>query len=101
MPGATHEHERALTTRPLQCRMHRLGLAAGDDPVAVAAHPTPIDPGAPHRIHLRARGATISVELDGRSLFDVHDPLPYPAGSVGIRTSNARLHVERLELAIP
>lgn len=69
------------------------------DERVLAAHPTTIAPGAPHRIHLRARGATISVELDGRSLFDVHDPLPYPAGSVGIRTSNARLHVERLELA--
>jgi hypothetical protein len=69
------------------------------DERVLAAHPAPIDPGTPHRIHLRARGATISVELDGRSLFDVHDPLPYPAGSVGIRTSNARLHVERLELA--
>ena len=69
------------------------------DERVLAEHPVSIDPSAPHQLRLRARGGTISVELDGRSLFDVHDPLPYPAGSVGIRTSNARLHVERLELA--
>lgn len=65
----------------------------------LASHPTAIDPSASHQLRLRIRGGAISVELDGRGLFDVHDPLPYPAGSVGIRTSNALLHVERLELA--
>ena len=69
------------------------------DERVLATHPVTIDPSASHQLRLRARGGTISVELDGRSLFDVHDPLPYSAGSVGIRTSNARLHVERLELA--
>lgn len=69
------------------------------DERVLAAHPVSIDESASHRIHLRSRGGTISVELDGRSLFDVTDPLPYPAGSVGIRTSNARLRVEDLELA--
>jgi hypothetical protein len=68
------------------------------DEHVLASHPVPIDPSAPHQLRLRARGGDITVELDGRSLFDVHDPLPYPAGSVGIRTSNARLHVERLQL---
>jgi hypothetical protein len=71
------------------------------DERVLATRPAEIDPSVPHRIVLRARGGTLSVELDGRSLFDVHDPLPYPAGSVGIRTSNARLHVERLELVAP
>ncbi len=69
------------------------------DERVLATHRLPIDSATPHQLRLRARGGTISVELDGRGLFDVHDPLPYPAGSVGIRTSNARLHVERLELA--
>ncbi|MCU1416831.1 MAG: glycoside hydrolase family 43, partial [Schumannella sp.] len=84
----------------VQLHPDRLVLArhAYDERV-LATHPVAIDPGVPHQLHLRARGGDISVELDGRRLFDVHDPLPYPAGSVGIRTSNARLHVERLELA--
>jgi hypothetical protein len=68
------------------------------DEQVLASHPAPID-SAPHRLRVRARGDAISVELDGRGLFEVHDPLPYPAGAIGIRTSNARLHVERLELA--
>ena len=84
----------------VQLHRDRIVLArhAYDERV-LATHPVSIDESAPHRIHLRSRGGTISVELDGRSLFDVTDPLPYPAGSVGIRTSNARLHVEHLELA--
>jgi xylan 1,4-beta-xylosidase len=69
------------------------------DERVLATCPMPIDQAASHQLRIRARGSVISVELDGRSLFDVHDPLPYPAGSVGIRTSNARLLVERLELA--
>lgn len=69
------------------------------DERVLATHSLLIDSATSHQLRLRARGGTISVELDGRSLFDVHDPLPYPAGSVGIRTSNARLLVERLELA--
>ncbi|WP_345762396.1 glycoside hydrolase family 43 protein [Diaminobutyricibacter sp. McL0608] len=69
------------------------------DERVLATHPFDVDPSISHQVRLRVHGGTISVELDGLSLFDVHDPLPYPAGSVGIRTSNARLHVERLELA--
>ncbi|CAN5585046.1 hypothetical protein BH09ACT4_BH09ACT4_15910 [soil metagenome] len=84
----------------VQLHRERVGLArhAYDERV-LATHPVHVDPAAPHQLRLRARGGDISVELDGQSLFDVHDPLPYAAGSVGIRTSNARLHVEQLELA--
>ena len=69
------------------------------DERVLATCPMPIDQAVSHQLRIRARGSVISVELDGRSLFDVQDPLPYPAGSVGIRASNARLRVERLELA--
>ncbi|WP_179872736.1 glycoside hydrolase family 43 protein [Microcella indica] len=69
------------------------------DEHVLATHPISIDPAGSHSVRLRARGGAISVELDGRTLFDVHDVLPYPAGHVGFRTSNARLHVELLELS--
>jgi hypothetical protein len=86
----------------VQLHRDRIVLArhAYDERV-LASHPAEVKASLPHRIVLRVRGGTISVELDGRNLFDVHDPLPYPAGSVGIRTSNASLHVERLELVAP
>lgn len=84
----------------LQLHRDRVVLArhAYDEHV-LATHPMPINPSVSHEVRIRARWGAISVELDGRSLFDVHDDLPYPAGHVGIRTSNAHLHVERLELA--
>ncbi|MBN9605117.1 MAG: glycoside hydrolase family 43 protein [Actinomycetales bacterium] len=83
----------------VQLHRDRVVLArhAYDERILATAS-VPIGSGT-HHVRVRARGAGISVELDGRSLVDVHDPLPYPAGAVGIRTSNARLHVERLELA--
>lgn len=83
----------------VQLHRDRVVLArhAYDEQVLVS-HPVPVAP-EPHRLRVRARGDAFSVELDGRGLFEVHDPLPYPAGSVGIRTANARLHVESLELA--
>lgn len=64
----------------------------------IASRPVQVNPSAAHRLRICSRGRAFSVELDGRHLFDVHDPLPFPAGSVGTRTSNAKLHVERLEL---
>jgi hypothetical protein len=83
----------------VQLHRDRVVLArhAYDEQVLVS-HPVPVAP-EPHQLRVRARGDAISVELDGRGLFEVHDRLPYPAGSIGVRTANARLHVERLELA--
>jgi hypothetical protein len=83
----------------VQLHRDRVVLArhAYDEQVLVS-HAVPVAP-EPHQLRVRARGDAISVELDGRGLFEVHDRLPYPAGSIGVRTANARLHVERLELA--
>ncbi|MGN6503743.1 MAG: hypothetical protein ACTHKX_12700, partial [Pseudolysinimonas sp.] len=83
----------------VQLHRDRVVLArhAYDEQVLVS-HPVPVTP-EPHRLRVRARGDAFSVELDGRGLFEVRDHLPYPAGSIGIRTANARLHVESLELA--
>jgi hypothetical protein len=83
----------------VQLHHDRVVLARHDyDERILAEHPTPVDPLRPHVIVVRAVGGSIGVELDGTALFQVADDLPHPIGSVGIRTDNAVLRVERLRV---
>jgi hypothetical protein len=83
----------------VQLHRGRVVLARhGYDERVLAADQTLVDPSRPHRLRVRALGGSISVQLDDRHPIHVYDALPHAVGHVGIRTSNAHLHVERLEI---
>jgi hypothetical protein len=63
-------------------------LAEASAPVGVG----PLD------LTVRISGSAIAVDLDGRELLRADDDLPYPAGGIGLRTANARLHAVALRI---
>lgn len=81
----------------VQLHADRVVLARHDYAERVlATHPAPQLPSTPHDLVVRAIGGTLTVELDGRVILEVDDALPHVLGHVGMRTGNARLHVESL-----
>ena len=83
----------------VQLHHDRVVLARHDyDERVLAEHRTPVEPTRPHLLIVRAVGGSIGVELDGAAVIQVADDLPHPIGSVGIRTDNAVLRVESLQV---
>jgi hypothetical protein len=81
----------------VQLHPDRVVLARHDFAERVlATYPAPLLPSASHDLVVRALGGTLTVELDGRVILEVDDALPHVLGHVGMRTGNARLHVESL-----
>jgi len=83
----------------VQLHHDRVVLARHDyDERVLAERRMPVEASRPHLLVVRAVGRTLGVELDGAAVIQVDDDLPYPIGSVGLRTDNAVLRVERLQV---
>lgn len=83
----------------IQLHRDRVVLARHDyDERVLATHELSIEPSVPHQVSIRALGGTISVAFNGQTLFHVDDALSHAVGHIGIRTSNAHLHVEEMQV---
>lgn len=83
----------------VQFHSDRVVLARHDyNEHVLAVRELSIDQSRPHVLAVRACGGLLSVELDGVEAMTIDDPLPHPLGHVGIRTANALLHVETLQV---
>lgn len=58
----------------------------------------PVEQSSEHVLVVRAVGGAIEVDLDGAPVIRVEDPLPHPLGGVGIRTRNASLQLQVLQV---
>jgi hypothetical protein len=82
----------------VQLRPGRVVLARHDyDTTVLAEAPAPVGVG-PLDLTVRVNGGAIAVDLDGREILRADDDLPHPAGGVGLRTANARLHASMLRI---
>lgn len=83
----------------LQLHRDRVVFARHDyNERVLGTHLVVIDPDLLHQVTLQAWGGRFSVSLNGEHLFHIDDSLPHAVGQVGMRTSNAHLHLEVLEL---
>ena len=67
------------------------------DTTVLAETSAPVGVG-PLDLTVRVSGSAIAVDLDGREILRADDDLPHPAGGVGLRTANARLHAATLRI---
>jgi hypothetical protein len=82
----------------VQLRPGRVVLARHDyDTTVLAETSAPVGVG-PLDLTVRVSGSAIAVDLDGREILRADDDLPHPAGGVGLRTANARLHAATLRI---
>lgn len=83
----------------IQLHADRVMLARhGYDERVLAVRELSIDPSGSHLLRVRAIGGSFELEIDGLEVLHLDDALPYPFGHVGIRTYNAFLHVETLQV---
>jgi len=60
-----------------------------------------LDQARPHVLKVRAHGGSFTVDVDGEEVLDADDALPHPVGRIGIRTVDAHLQVETLQVGRP
>ena len=83
----------------VQLHADRVVLARHDyDELVLGEARVSVDPARAHQLVVRARGSAIAVELDGAEVISVDDVLPHALGGVGIRTHNAFLQLERMQV---
>lgn len=70
------------------------------DEQVLAVWAKPIEQSVPYSLIVRATGGAFSLEFDGSAVIQIDDPLPHLLGHVGIRTSNADLHIDGLQTTL-
>lgn len=84
----------------VQLHADRVVLARHDyDERVLAVREMPINGSAGLSLTVRVAGGGIRIDLEGAEPIRVQDPFPHLLGGVGIRTSDAGLRIESLEIA--